>query len=430
MMNPRAVAATLLFQTIINKRSLSTIFAKHTFQKEGSLVKELCYGTLRWYYQLDFIAKQFISKPFKVKDQDVYLLILIGLYQLIHLNIAKHAVVTETVAAARLLQKDWATKIINAVLRQFLREQTQILTTIKEDESAHYAHPSWLINEIKKYWLTEWKRILEVNNQRPPFTLRINTNKISINTYLSELTAKNIHATDVPDSPSAIILSKAIEVNLLPYFSEGWVSVQDKSAQLAAPLLDLYPHHRVLDACAAPGGKTTHILELQPEIEVVAIDIDRERLQKVQENLQRLQFNATLIVGDATNPKTWWDGKLFDRILLDAPCSATGVIRRHPDIKLLRQATDIKALAAQQYKLLKNLWPLLKSGGILVYCTCSILPEENLQIIGKFLQSQDDAKEIPINIPGLVSSSLGKQLLPTATADGFYYAKLYKKFPN
>jgi 16S rRNA (cytosine967-C5)-methyltransferase len=290
------------------------------------------------------------------------------------------------------------------------------------------SHPDWLIKQIEQDWPQQAQKILLENNQQPPMALRVNLARISRDQYLQLLSEQGIEAVSVDFCPSAIILDKPVAVDLLPGFAEGLVSVQDTAAQLAAGLLDVQPGHRVLDVCAAPGGKTAHILEHQPQLkELVAVDVDESRLQRVSETLQRLKLPATLVVGDAANPQEWWDDQLFDRILLDAPCSALGVIRRHPDIKLLRRAEDIEPLQALQKNILNAVWPLLAPGGIMLYATCSILKQENEQQIDAFLAEHPDAVELPIDAVWGFSGSHGRQIMPGESAmDGFYYARLGK----
>lgn len=430
-MNPRLLAVRILEYFFAKQCSLTQALQHFNDQIQKSsqpgLVQELCYGVTRWYIQLDAIAHQLITKPLKAKDEDVHLLILLGLYQLQHLRIPDHAVINETVAIINNLKKPWAKGLVNAVLRNFQRQRTELLANLKKDYEAHYAHPDWFIKIIKAAWPQHWQDILGANNERPPFTLRVNLAKTSRADYLTLLQNQNITAIPCKYSAVGIRLENAVDVHALPRFNEGFVSVQDEAAQLAAQLLDLKPNMRVLDACAAPGGKTAHILETEPSCEVIAVDLENSRLTKVTENLSRLQLKAQLIAADASEPNTWWDGRLFDRILLDAPCSATGVIRRHPDIKLLKTDADIPNLAALQFKLLTALWPLLKPNGLMVYATCSVLPTENSELITTFLAAHSDATELKIEANWGIIQPHGRQILPTATEmDGFFYCCLQK----
>jgi len=431
-MNIRADAAIIINQVASEKKSLDDVLPsylkKYEDARDKALLQELCYGTLRWYYKLDAIAKSLLTKTSKKTDALVYSLILVGLYQLLYLRIPHHAALFETVAVTDIIKKTWAKGLINAVLRNFTREQEKILAQIEKDLVAKYSHPEWLITLLQKSWSKNWKEILNANNDHPPLHLRVNLQKISCDDYLKKLKELEIQAKIHTTSETAITLEKPIDISALPDFYHGFVSVQDLAAQYAVDLLELKPGLRVLDACAAPGGKTAHILENTPDLqELVAVDLIDKRLEMIQNNLTRLQLSATLICGDATKPLKWWDGKKFDRILLDAPCSGTGVIRRHPDIKILRQEKDINNNAALQFKLLEALWPLLNNDGILVYATCSVLPQENQMVIEKFLLKYNNAQEKPITVSWGHKVTHGIQIFPeTSGSDGFYYAKILK----
>jgi 16S rRNA (cytosine967-C5)-methyltransferase len=343
------------------------------------------------------------------------------------MRVKPHAAVSETVLAAR--KKPWAKALINALLRRYLREQEELEQKADNVQFAAVSHPDWLIKKIEQDWPQQAQQIFLENNQQPPMTLRVNLAHTSQDKYLQQLSDQGIGAVAVSFCPSAIILDKPVAVDLLPGFADGIVSVQDAAAQLAAGLLDVKVGHRVLDVCAAPGGKTAHILEQQAQLkELVAVDIDEFRLQRVSDNLQRLKLPAKLVVGDAANPQEWWDGQFFERILLDAPCSALGVIRRHPDIKLLRRAEDIKPLQTLQQNILRAVWPLLAPGGIMLYATCSILKQENEQQIEVFLAEHPDAVELSIDAVWGFSGSHGRQIMTGESAmDGFYYARIRKQ---
>ncbi len=429
-MNPRATAARILTQVIHEQRSLTQLLAElSSRQPEISLVKALCYGVLRWYFKLDFLLQPFLAKPIKAKDADINVLLLIGLYQILYLKTPAHVAVMQTVAAARDLKKPWATRLINGVLRAFLRAQKD-----KPDNSAEpslvaeFSHPQWFIAAVQTAWPQDWQSILIANNQHPPLCLRVNLLQISVEQYLDNLAERQITALAVPQIPAALILETPQDVTQLPGYHAGQFSVQDAAAQLAAQWLDLAPGQRVLDACAAPGGKTLHLLEKQPDLaEIVALDIQASRLKKAQENWQRLRLPNVIrwITADAMKTDAWWDRKPFERILLDAPCSATGVIRRHPDIKVLRKLEDITKLAAQQTLLLEALWPLLSMNGLLLYTTCSILPEENEQVILQFLLRHPEARERKLPDISATQTQVGRQILTGFNhMDGFYYAAL------
>ena len=432
-MNSRLVVVKILLQVIQHGRNLPDAIANYSEnieENDRGLIQAMCYGVIRLYPRLQFIANQLIAKPLKAKDQDVVLLILSGLYQLIEMRIPDHAAVSETVKITKTLKKPWAKNLVNAVLRNYQRQAEAINSKIEINAEAKFAHPFWWLKIIKNNWPDDnlWQHILLANNQNPPMTLRLNTHHISRADYLNLLTEHGINATAAKHSPDAICLNKPVQVNELPLFKEGKVSVQDEAAQLAAILLDPQKGDRILDACAAPGGKTIHLLERENDIDLLALDIEENRLQKVQENLDRTHLNAQLLAANAFNPSEWWDQIPFDRILLDAPCSASGVIRRHPDIKLLRQQNDIPKLVQDQQQILDALWPLLKSGGMLLYATCSVLAEENTLQIQRFLQHHADAELQPINSDWGQQQTAGKQILPGEDGmDGFFYALIQKQ---
>lgn len=429
-LNARAIAALVLAEVLGEGRSLSSALPSQLKQtpagRDAGLVQELCFGVARYAPRLQALADALLQRPLKRKDVAVQALLLIGLYQLIYLRTPPHAAVAEAVAATRQLGFDWASGLVNGVLRQFQRESEALQAQVDGDEACALAHPRWLLEMVRKAWPEQWRAVLEANNARPPMTLRVNARLGTPEQYQQRLQQAGIVAQAMAGVPSALVLAEPCEVGLLPGFDHGWVSVQDGAAQMAAFLLDLAPGQRVLDACAAPGGKTCHILEQQPALaELVALDSDALRLERVRENLARLSLQATLVCADAADTAIWWDGQGFDRILLDAPCSATGVIRRHPDIKLLRRPDDIAALVAQQQRLLQALWPLLKPGGRLVYATCSILPRENSGQVAAFLASHDDARECAVDPAWGRSCAHGRQQLPGEQGmDGFYYAVL------
>ena len=428
----RARAACVLGKVIADGRSLADILPPELESfadpRQRALLQELVYGTLRWYYRLEGLLGQLLRKPLKRKDTDVRSLLLAGLYQLDQLSMPQRVAVHETVQAVQALNKGWASGLVNAVLRNYQRDSEKYTAAIAEDEQARHAHPAWLIKKLQSDWPDQWAGIIAANNERPPFSLRTNAQRTTRDDYLAVLADVSIPARPLPHTHEGIVLERPVPVSELPGFSEGTVSVQDGGAQLAAGLLQLEPGQRVLDTCAAPGGKTLHILETCAELAgVTAIDSDAIRLQRVTENLARAGLHAELIAADAVEPDSWWDGQPYDRILLDAPCSATGVIRRHPDIKLLRKPEDIAALAIVQANLLQALWPLLAPGGMLLYCTCSVLAEENSGQVTHFLASCPDATEQPVDGAWGHACNHGRQLLPGENdMDGFYFACLQK----
>jgi len=428
----RACAARVLSQVIADGRSLSEALPGAvqtlTDTRQRALVQELSYGTLRWFYRLDALLQRLLKKPLKQRDADVRCVLLLGLYQLDQLAMPQRVAVNETVQATHALNKQWASGLVNAVLRNYQRQAAQLEEVVAADPVARFAHPAWLIAQLQSDWPDDWQDILAANNARPPFSLRVNRQRMTRVEYLQTLSDQSLQAQPLDYVESGVRLDKPVPVDALPGFADGYISVQDGAAQLAAGLLDLQPGQRVLDACAAPGGKTAHILETQPALaQLVAVDIEARRLARIQENLSRLSLSATLVQGDVGATAGWWDGQGFDRILLDVPCSATGVIRRHPDIKLLRRADDIAALATVQAQLLQALWPLLSSGGMLLYCTCSVLRDENSRQIERFLEMQADAAELPIAADWGRECRHGRQVFPGENEmDGFYFACLTK----
>lgn len=429
----RTLAALTLTKVLGEGQSLTHALTPTLVEapdRDRGLLQELCFGTLRWHPQLQFLLDRLLNKPIKAQEREIQALLLLGLYQLLHLRVPDYAAISESVAASRELRKPWAAGLINAVLRNFQRRRNVLMAAVEENEAARCAHPAWLLERFSTDWPQDWPALVAANNTRPPCSLRVNLLRTSRRAYLQTLTDAGIEAVEAPYSVTGIILAAACEVEHLPGFREGLVSVQDSAAQLATDLLAVQPGMRVLDACAAPGGKTCHILEREPSVRLLALDIDPNRLVQVRENLDRLNLTAELVAGDAMQPESWWDGVPFDRILVDAPCSATGVIRRHPDIKILRNAADIGPLSDQQQALLTRLWPLLAPGGKLVYATCSVLKQENEGVVAEFLAGQSEALEQPIADAWGRPSLYGRQILPgEAEMDGFYYARL-GKFPG
>ncbi|MCU1776765.1 16S rRNA (cytosine(967)-C(5))-methyltransferase RsmB [Pseudomonas sp. 14P_5.3_Bac1] len=430
-MNPRLAAAKALAAVLNGKASLNSSLPTQLDKVEDrdrGFTQDLAFGTARWQPRLSALAAKLLQKPFKAADADVEALLLVGLYQLLYTRVPAHAAIGETVGCADKLKKPWAKALLNAVLRRAQRESEALLSELEHDPVVRTAHPRWLQKSLKAFWPEQWEAICAANNAHPPMILRVNRRHHSRDTYLQLLTDAGINATPCVYSVDGIVLEAATDVRSLPGFAEGWISVQDEAAQLAADLLDLAPGQRVLDACCAPGGKTCHILEVEKDLAaVVAVDLEAKRLVRVRENLARLGLSAELIAADGRDTATWWDGKPFQRILLDAPCSATGVIRRHPDIKLTRQPDDIAALAVLQGELLDALWPTLEVGGILLYATCSTLPTENTEVIQAFLARTSGARELDLATAAGIKQPHGRQLLAQEGGhDGFYYAKLIK----
>lgn len=391
--------------------------------RDAPLLRALVFGCLRWHHRLQWQAAQLLTRPLSRRDAELAALLRLGLYQLQWLRVPDHAAVSATVDAAALIGKASAKGLINAVLRRFQRERASLDERMQEEPEPLFSHPRWLIDRLREDWGGRADSLLIANNEAPPMWLRVNVARIEPGEYLSRLHAAGIGATASGQSPAAILLAEPQAAETLPGFADGLVSVQDAAAQIAAGCLDLQAGLRVLDACAAPGNKAAHILEICPNIaELVAVDRNAPRLETVERNLDRLGLSATLVHGDAASTAAWWDGQLFDRILLDAPCSAIGVIRRHPDIKLLRRPGDIEDAVALQRSLLRSVWPLLAPGGRLVYATCTVLRRENQLQISQFLAEVEDAR---LNGP---HGAEDLQLLPgQANMDGFYYACVDKQ---
>ncbi len=433
-MHSRSLAARILVDVIDADVPLDQALSRASArvplpERDQAFVQELCYGVLRWLPRLRFQLSLLLDRPLKAADSDIGLLLLVGLYQILDLDTPDHAAVTTAVDACNELDKPWATTLVNAVLRRAARERAQLQQQAAAQPAAALAHPKWLLKTLQKAWPEDWQTIAAANNQRPPFYIRVNRRRSDCGQYRQLLTAAGLTGTPHAHADSALHVAPAVAAGKLPGFADGLVSVQDPAAQLAAGLLDLEPGQRVLDACAAPGGKTAHMLERESGLaEVVAVDRSADRLTRLQAGLERLQLNATCIAADAASPRDWWDGRPFDRILLDAPCSGSGVIRRHPDIKYHRNRAAIDAAVALQAQLLAALWPLLAPGGKLLYATCSVLPAENTDQIAGFLAQHDDASEQPIDAPWGRQQLHGRQILPgDKEMDGFFYARLGKR---
>ncbi|MBD8165552.1 16S rRNA (cytosine(967)-C(5))-methyltransferase RsmB [Erwinia persicina] len=424
--NLRSVAAQTIEKVVEQGQSLSNVLPaaqKTVGEKDAALLQELCYGVLRTLPQQEWIISKLMSRPMTGKQRTIHYLIMVGLYQLMYTRIPAHAALAETVEGAIALKRQQLKGLINGVLRQFQRQQEALMQQMNEGDQ-QYLHPKWLLERLKRAWPGQWKHIVEANNQRPPMWLRVNRNHHSRDAWLALLEESGKTAFAHPQHSDALRLEAPCAVGLLPGFTEGWVTVQDASAQGCVALLDPQNGEKILDLCAAPGGKTTHILEAAPRAEVMAVDVDAQRLARISENLQRLNMQAEVKLGDGRTPQDWCGNTQFDRILLDAPCSATGVIRRHPDIKWLRRDRDIPELALLQQQILDAVWPHLKSGGTMLYATCSILPEENALQITQFLQRHADARLCDTGD----QAQPGIQVFPQIDGgDGFYYAKLIKQ---
>ncbi len=420
MQYTQVAAAQIIQRVLADGRNLNQVLDESLRGKsdwtpqQRAALQDLSYGTLRFLGPLQTVLRVLLHKP--LADERVRYLLLIALYQLQYSKAAEHAIVNHAVLAAQVLNPRVG-GLVNAILRNFLRGRDELLAQATQDIEGKYSHPRWWVESLRAQHGDQAEAVLLAGNGHPPMTLRVNQRCISTGEYLARLVDVGLSAQQI--GPTALLLDKAVTVDKLPGFFDGLVSVQDAGAQLAARLLDVRDGMSVLDACAAPGGKTAHILEVA-QVAMLALDKDDKRLQRVEQNLQRLKLEAQLRVGDASMPVMWWDGKSFDRILADVPCSASGVVRRHPDIKWLRRPTDIASFGVQQREILRALWPLLAYGGKLLYATCSVFQQENEQVIADFLKQQPDAQRLPLSEGGV------GQLLPNEQHDGFFYALLHK----
>lgn len=423
----------LVLREVLEGRSLNDALRRgqeKVAPRDRALLAELAYGVCRQYFSLEALAGMLLRQPLKDRDLDIQALLLGGLYQLLYTRIPAHAATGETAGAARLLRKKWAVGLVNGVLRHFQREQEALLSRLEQMDSPQVRHelPDWLVGELKKAWPEQAKAVFAGLARRPPFTLRVNLGRNSLSEYASLLKEAGMTARPLKGIPSALMLDESVSVEDLPGFFQGAVSVQDAGAQLAALLLDAQPGMAVLDACAAPGGKTGHILEHTRDLQLTAVDLDPGRLERVAQNMARLGFSASLAEGDASRPQGAWAERTYDRILADVPCTATGVIRRHPDIRLLRRPADVRNLQQRQQQILDALWSLLRPGGKMLYATCSLLPQENDEQVERFLYRQPDASAVMLPPGRGVKTTHGLQLLPdTLETDGFYYALLEKQ---
>lgn len=419
MLEPPAQAAAVV-AAVLAGRNLNDVLSE-VWRRETNLnprargaIQDLSFGSLRYLPRLEFLLHALVPRP--LQHEGVHCLLLVGLYQLNYSKTRPYAIVDQAVESARAMGAAWAANLVNGVLRNFLRNQADLLAQAETQEPARYSHPQWWIDQLRQDYPAQWTDILDNNNSRPPMTLRINQRRVSVEQYMQLLREAELEAEALEHG--AIVLKKPVPVEKLPRFAQGWVSVQDAGAQHAAPLLDLAAGQRVLDACAAPGGKAAHILEFA-DVSLWAVDKDAARLQSVKDNFRRLDLEAQFIAGDAARPEDWWEGQTFDRILADVPCSASGVVRRHPDIKYLRRPSDIAQFAATQRIMLGSLWRLLAPGGKLLYATCSLFHEENQDVIADFLKHENNAQQLPL-------PDSARMLLPSLQHDGFFYALLQK----
>jgi 16S rRNA (cytosine967-C5)-methyltransferase len=426
---PRRQCLSALSRVVLKGESLTTALADETADlppREAAWTRALAYATVRWYIRLEAMVEGMLDHPLKPRDAVVRVLLCQGLAEIFHFGTPDHAAVRETAELARAIQRPGAVGLVNALLRRALRERAELESVMDRRPPLRYACPAWLVTGIRGAFPDAWEEVLRASTEPAPMTLRVNTARTARATLLERLAQAGLAAAPHPMVPTALTLAEAVDVDGLPGFAEGLVSVQDAAAQWAGLLLAPRAGERVLDACAAPGGKTGHLLEMvDGDIDLTALDIDGQRLGRVRENLQRLGYRARMHIGDLADPEGWWDGKPFDAILLDVPCSATGVIRRHPDIKLLRRPGDIAELAVRQAEFLASAWGLLRPGGRLLYATCSLLAAENEQVVVPWMARTADARAVALDFPGGGDREVGRAIaLGTQGMDGFFYALL------
>ena len=418
------LSAMIVEQVLIGNnldKSFKLILTKYDDDKIENLpqIKDMVYGAIRnlgkSYFYIDKLVKN------KIENKCLESLLHIALFQIINGRSNDFTLVNQAVYAAKRIDYK-KSSFINGVLRNFLRSKDNLQKELKENEAAYYSYPYWWVEKVKKQYPKDWKNILDIGNQHPPLALRINLKKIRVKEYLNILKKRNINYTLV--GGECLIINKPLEVNKIPGFLDGKISVQDFGAQLAAHIIDLKKNQRVLDACSAPGGKACHMLELN-KIKLIAVESEEQRIIKIKENAQRLDLQMEILNNKIDNQNKWWNKKHFDRILLDVPCSASGIVRRHVDIKWLRRVNDFKKFGDNQLHLIKSVWPMLKKNGKLLYVTCSIFDEENRNVIEKFKKELNDVSELSIEFPANVSYK-NNQLLPSDNHDGLFYALLQK----
>lgn len=426
MVEVQRLAAAVLGRVLAGRSldaELAATWVRHPAlaARERAAIQDLAYGTLRFLGRLEALLAALLERP--LRDAALRSLLLVALYQLEYTHAPPHAVVDHAVRTCARLRLPSARGLVNAVLRNFLRRRAALAAREPASEVERYSYPQWWIDKLRAQYPLHYRAVLEAGNERPPLALRVNRRRIALARYLELLRERGLAAE--AGGESGVVLASPVPVERIPGFAEGLVSVQDLGAQLAAPLLDVRDGQRVLDACSAPGGKATHVLEIA-DVELVALDVDAQRLESVRSNLARLGLSAALVCGDAADPRSWWDGRPFDRILADVPCTASGVVRRHPDVKWLRRASDLASFVALQARMLDALWQLLAGGGKLLYATCSVFHEENHEQIAHFVQRHRDATRL--SLPALETDARlpAGQLLPQRQHDGFFYALLQK----
>ncbi|MCX7513236.1 16S rRNA (cytosine(967)-C(5))-methyltransferase RsmB [Frateuria sp. STR12] len=431
MTDTRALAATALADIALRGMSLREAMERHASRlpdpRDRALLMALLSEGARWWLRFDPVLDRLLAQPLRRKEPAVHALLILGIVQLEILELSDYAAVAATVEATRALKRPRLAGLVNAVLRRWQRERVGLLAALDAAPQTRHAHPPWLAEAITRDWPIHAETVMAADNLEPPLMLRANRRVTTREALLERLHLDGQTATAHPWLTDAIVLPHSGDVTRLSGFASGEFAVQDGAAQVAADLLDPRADQRVLDACAAPGGKACHLLE-RAALALTALDAEPSRLRRIGENLQRLGLHAELLAGDASAPDTWWDGQPYDRILVDAPCSATGVLRRRPDVRLHRRQSDIPTLAALQQRILLALWPLLKPGGRLVYATCSLLRAENEASVQALLAAAGDARAVPFTLPTGQPAAVGWQILPgDGDLDGMYYAVIEKQ---
>lgn len=432
MTDTRALAAQALAEIALRGASLRDAMERYAPKlpdsRDRALLMALLSDGARWWLRFDAaLDQQLLEKPLRQKEPAIHALLVLGLVQLEILELPEYAAVAATVQATRALQRPRMAGLVNAILRRWQRERTELLAALDAKPQTRHAHPAWLAKTIAHDWPEHADAIMAADNREPPLMLRANARRTQRDALIERLQADGYAAGAHPWLADGIVLPHSADVTRMPGFTEGLFAVQDGAAQIAADLADVHDSQRVLDACAAPGGKACHLLE-RADIALTALEFDAGRATRIQQNLERLGHRANVVIGDAGEPAGWWDGQAFDRILIDAPCSATGVLRRRPDVRLHRRDSDIPAMAAQQRRILDALWPLLAPGGKLVYITCSLLRAENEAIVEAFLAGHTDAEAVAFTLPDGQPARVGWQILPgDGDLDGMYYAVLGKR---
>lgn len=431
MTDTRALAAQALAEVALRGASLRDAMERYAPKLQDSRDRALLMALLsdgaRWWLRFDAALDRLLEKPLRQKEPAIHALLVLGLVQLEILQLPEYAAVAATVQAARALQRPRMAGLVNAILRRWQRERTELLTALDAKPQTRHAHPAWLAKTIARDWPQHADAIMAADNREPPLMLRANARRTQRDALIERLQADGYSAEAHPWLADGIALPHSADVTRMPGFAEGLFAVQDGAAQVAADLADVHDGQRVLDACAAPGGKACHLLE-RADIALTALEFDAGRAARIRQNLERLGLRANVMIGDAGESANWWDGQAFDCILIDAPCSATGVLRRRPDVRLHRRDSDIPAMATQQQRILNALWPLLAPGGKLVYITCSLLRAENEAIVEAFLAGQADAETVAFTLPAGQPAKPGWQILPgDGDLDGMYYAVLGKR---